>query len=101
MKTIGAGVQLFDLGMVVATSNLMSTIKNPEIEIKTALVRHSRGDWGITKDKTANDISVENSINGQEATRIHSIYKTQDGNTIWVITELDRSATTVMLPEDY
>jgi len=85
----------FSLGQIVATRNALDSL--PLSDIHTALDRHQRGDWGdvCKADKAANDAAV------YQETRLLSVYKTAGGTTFWVITEADRSSTTVLLPEDY
>lgn len=85
----------FSLGQIVATRHLLEVI-NPE-DMHIALVKHSHGDWGIccNDDKQANDLALEN------GGRIVSIYRDRNKKKFWIITEADRSATTVLLPEDY
>lgn len=60
------------------------------------LIRHFSGDWGDVEsdDADANEAALEHDG------RIFSVYKV-DGTKIWIITEADRSRTTVMLPEEY
>jgi hypothetical protein len=53
-------------------------------------------DWGESLDKEMNDAAVE-----QGNDRILSAYRDSGGVKFWIITEADRSATTVLLPEDY
>lgn len=62
------------------------------------LARHARGDWGdlCEEDKGANDTAYRCGEG-----RILSSYKTKTGEKIWIITEADRSATTILLPEEY
>lgn len=61
------------------------------------LSRHFSGDWGEMdeEDKNANNEALEN------GTRIFSAFENSDGERLWIITEADRSATTLLLPEDY
>jgi hypothetical protein len=61
-----------------------------------SLKRHAKGDWGdlCQEDKQENELSLK------EGFRILSAYEHQ-GEKIWVITEADRSATTVLFPEEY
>lgn len=60
------------------------------------LVNHGTGDWGLVddEDKRTNDDALQN------GGRLLSAYDVE-GKTIWVITEADRSATTVLFPEEY
>jgi hypothetical protein len=61
------------------------------------LARHARGDWGelCPADMRANDRAL------REGDRLLSAYKTSTGERLWVITEADRSATTILLPSEY
>nr|MBA2637786.1 hypothetical protein [Solirubrobacterales bacterium] len=55
------------------------------------------GDWGEVdeEDKAANERSLK------EGTRLLSAYHLKDGTKVWLITEADRSATTLLLPQEY
>jgi hypothetical protein len=59
--------------------------------------RHQSGDWGDvdTHDRNANDRALT------EGTRLFSVYRSATGLKFWIITEADRSSTTVLMPEDY
>jgi hypothetical protein len=61
------------------------------------LARHARGDWGDVSehDRAENEFAI-----GKEF-RIWSVYPLPDGEKIWVITEADRSRTTILLPDEY
>ncbi len=85
----------FPLGRVVATANALDTLS--EQDVHDALLRHAAADWGELdeEDRRANDLSLEH------GGRLLSAYRSQDGTRFWIITEHDRSATTVLLPEDY
>ncbi len=86
---------LFRLGQLVATPNSLANVDRSDVE--RALARHARGDWGDvgTEDRAANDAAVRN------GERLLSSYRSSSGVKFWIITEADRSATTVLLPEDY
>lgn len=86
---------LFPLGNVVATANAMHSLTHEEMV--TGLHRHQSGDWGDLTD----DDKTENASAMVEGRRILSLYTTPNGKQFWIITEADRSATTVLLPEDY
>lgn len=88
-------VPKFSLGQTVATPAALETIARSEI--LAALGRHSQGDWG---DLDEHD-HQENKLALEQGARLLSVYYTQDGTKFWVITEADRSVTTVLLPEDY
>lgn len=85
----------FMLGQTYITSNARRRL-SPEA-VHRALVRHEAGDWGdvCPEDRAENDAAVTCAL------RILSVYHDEDGTKFWVITEADRSATTVLLPEDY
>lgn len=86
---------LFQIGNLFATPNAIEQVPNDEIA--QALTRHQQGDWGIVSrdDKAANNAALKHE------TRILSAYKTSKGKKFWIITEADRSMTTVLMPEDY
>ena len=66
-------------------------------DISAAMLRHLAGDWGdvCEEDRRENDFSLEKGF------RLLSVYHGVCGTKFWIITEADRSATTVLLPEDY
>src|SRR5206468_7352619 len=86
---------LFPLGGIFATPGALEQIP-PEDRIK-ALARHSRGDWGDTgpEDWAENELSLK------EGFRLFSVYHTESKLKFWIITEADRSLTTILLPEEY
>ncbi len=83
------------LGRVVATPGALEVLTADEI--RSALDRHIRGDWGDLgdEDKRENDFAFGRSL------RILSAYHAVSGVKFWIITEADRSATTVLLPDEY
>ena len=85
----------FPLGKVVATPNALQQV--PETEILTALNRHAQGDWGDMpeEDQKTNDRALK------DGGRLFSAYTSSTKVKFWIITEWDRSATTILLPEDY
>jgi hypothetical protein len=85
----------FPFGRLVATPNALNQIPNEEI--LTALSRHLRADWGTldAEDWQANERALKSG--GRLFSQYHSIQNVK----FWIITEADRSATTVLLPEDY
>ncbi len=66
--------------------------------VLASLKRHFNGDWGEmdADDKAENDEALRN---GEE--RLFSAYETETQPKIWIITEADRSATTVLFPDEY
>lgn len=83
------------LGRTVITRPALDEL-NP-CDVQAALTRHAAGDWGdvCPEDRAANDDAM---LAGD---RLLSVYHDRDGTKFWIITEWDRSATTVLLPEDY
>ena len=90
----------FELGKVVATAGVHA-MKEENLEfakfVSDSFLRYMLGDWGDTCEEGArqNDESVEN------GERILAVYKFDDYTTIWIITEWDRSATTILFPDEY
>jgi hypothetical protein len=85
----------FPLGQTVITRNALNTL-NPQ-DVCRALTRHAQGDWGncCPQDSEANNEALK------EGSRLLSVYRDRNGEKFWIITEADRSATTILLPEDY
>lgn len=83
------------LGRIEATPAVL--IRIPPEEIACALERHQNRDWGngTSTDHLANDEAL------LEGTRILSAHRSVAGECFWILTEADRSVTTVLLPEDY
>lgn len=88
---------LFEMGFVVATPAALSAFERAGDNAYSYLERHSRGDWGnvTPRDAQSNNEAVELGV------RILSVYNLADGTKFWVITEADRSATTILLAEEY
>ena len=87
----------FPLGRVVATPGALRALEKAEQLPAAFLDRHVNGDWGdvTDADKQENEVSVEQGF------RILSAYTTSAGDRIWVLTEADRSATIILVPEEY
>ncbi len=85
----------FALGRVVITEGASS--KLAECDVWNAFNRHANGDWGdlCDDDRELNDWGVYHNA------RLMSRYCTDDGTWFWIITEWDRSVTTILLPEEY
>lgn len=86
---------LFNLGRVVITRNVLDKV--PPLDVQNGLGRHAQGDWGdlVEEDRLSNERALVN--DGQ----LLSVYRATTGQRFWIITEWDRSATTILLPEDY
>jgi hypothetical protein len=87
----------FPLGRIVATPGALEALHTAGQDVRELLTRHASGDWGILSedDRNENDFAVTRAL------RLLSAYGLSTGVTIWLITEADRSATTLLLPEDY
>ena len=85
----------FPLGQTMSTPGALEAI--PPDEMLRAMQRHAAGDWG---DCCADDWA-ENELSLREGFRLFSVYHTAAGRKFWIITEADRSATTILLPDDY
>lgn len=85
------------LGQLVATPAAVAALATAGVSVFKLLNRHARHDWGdlSSEDLALNDLAA---IAGQ---RVLSSYLLRNGQKVWVITEGDRSMTTVLLPEDY
>ena len=89
----------FNPGKIVATQKVVEKIKtDPNFAsfVNHSLQRHLAGDWGdlCQEDKKENEFSLKNNL------RLLSAYK-KANTEIWIITEADRSATTILFPEEY
>ncbi len=86
---------LFPLGQAAVTANAARLLTHDEIW--AALRRHQAGDWGelVPEDRQSNDRALKT------GGRLFSAYRSDNGVKFWVITEWDRSLTTVLLSEDY
>jgi hypothetical protein len=86
-----------DVGRMVATPGALQALEAAEQMPIEFLSRHMNGDWGEVgpEDWAENELSV------REGFRILSAYTLKTGVKIWVITEADRSVTTILLPEEY
>lgn len=85
----------FQLGRLVSTRGALERVPNEEM--LCALRRHASGDWGnVCPDDAASNADALGC-----GARLLSSYKSTGGVRFWIITEGDRSATTVLLPEEY
>ena len=85
----------FPLGQIVMTANAQNQL-HPE-DVLTALTRHRACDWG---ELDADDTQRNNDAL-KEGDRLLSAYTDRNGIKLLIITEADRSVTTILLPEDY
>ena len=85
----------FQLGEIMATRAAMDAV--PSDEILCALLRHQSGDWGEIPER----FRAANNQGIAESARLLSAYKTDSVPQFFVLTESDRSKTTVLLPDDF
>ena len=88
---------LFSLGAIVATPGALEALERAGKAPSALLVRHQCGDWGdlSSDDRRENEFSLGRHL------CLFSAYLLDGGVKIWVITEADRSATTLLLPSEY
>jgi hypothetical protein len=87
----------FTLGQTVITPGAAEALEAAEQTATEFLRRHVKGDWG---DLSADDVK-ENELSVEQGFRLLSRYQTSRGERLWIITEADRSATTILLPIEY
>ena len=90
-------IPLFPAGQVVATPGALTLLEQANKTAFEFLSRHLRGDWGDLCD----DDRVENELSLKEGFRLMSSYVVTDNEKLWIITEADRSTTTLLLPSEY
>lgn len=90
-------IPLFPPGCIVATPGALALLEETNKSPLEFLSRHLRGDWGnvCQEDKTENELSLKHGL------RLMSSYPVNETEKLWIITEADRSATTLLLPEEY
>lgn len=88
---------LFPLGQIVATPGALDALTRAEQTPGEFLRRHAEGDWG---QLDAHDVA-ENLYGLKHGFRVLSSYRTNAGDTLWLITEADRTSTTILLPQEY
>jgi hypothetical protein len=84
------------LGKVVATPGALDVLSEAGEDLRLLLARHRSGDWGDLDE----DDRRENERSLKHGWRVLSSYPV-GGKVIWIITEADRSVTTILLPEEY
>jgi hypothetical protein len=84
-------------GQVVMTPGAIDALQEAQQSPLEFLHRHLSGDWGelCDEDRQANEEVLEADL------RVLSAYRTAHATKLWIITEADRSVTTLLLPEEY
>lgn len=97
MTDVTKNSMLFSPGQIVATPGALEAMQELNVLPMQLLQKHLSGDWGSVDDEDAksNDEAVKN------GERILSSYRIGEHTRIWIITEWDRSATTLLLPSEY
>ena len=87
----------FKLGKVLATPGALKALSTVNKCPSAYLSRHVSGDWGdlCPEDAEENELSLQNGY------RLLSAYMLDNKTKLWIITEADRSATTLLLPNEY
>ena len=90
-------IPLFPAGRIVATPSALALLEEAQKSPSEFLSRHLRGDWGdlCPEDKAENELSLKHGF------RLLSSYPVTESETLWIITEADRSVTTLLLPSEY
>jgi hypothetical protein len=86
------------LGKIYASIGAIAIFAGALVEDPDSfLARHASGDWGELDehDRKANEHALEHGL------RVLSVYTLSSGEKIWIITEADRSTTTILLPKEY
>jgi hypothetical protein len=88
---------LFQLGRILATPGAIAAMEEAGQDAGRLLHRHQSGDFGdiCQEDRQENELSIAENF------RIMSVYTMANKKALWIITEADRSATTILLPEEY
>jgi hypothetical protein len=87
----------FPLGQLVATPGALQALEEAGQFLEAFLVRHACGDWGELCEADRR----ENARALRRGGRLMSTYTLKNGETLWIITEADRSVTTLLLPLEY
>lgn len=88
-------LKLGDIVMTCGVDALVKEEKLSRFDVLAILQKHTRGDWGESRDKELNDQAMQN--DDDLCMGVHTV----KGIKLWVITEWNRSVTTVLLPDEY
>ncbi len=91
------GAPLFHLGQLLATPGALELLETHQLTALPFVLRHVSGDWGdiCAEDRQSNADAL------QYGYRLMSVYVISKSERLWIITEADRSSTTLLLPEEY
>jgi hypothetical protein len=93
----------FSLGRIVITPGAIDALGTTGQDPGPFLLRHAAGDWGDLdpEDIQTNDQAIIHEGDADRQQRVLSSYRTSAGAKLWIITEWDRSVTTILLPDEY
>jgi len=93
----------FCLGRIVATPGVIEAMREAGQIPEHFLNLHASGAWGDldNDDRKANESAIAHEGDTKRQSRVVSSYRTRNNVKLWVITEADRSVTTLLLPEEY
>jgi len=95
MTVTSTSLKPFPLGQLMITTHAAD--KLDPFDVRVALGRHSRGDWG----EVCQEDAAENEHALRERGRLLSVYRDRFQKRFYILTEADHSVTTVLFPEDY
>lgn len=87
----------FHPGRLLITPGASALLEASGVFVFSLLARHLTGDWGDVSKADA----AENELSLVRGFRLLSAYTLKSGQRVWIITEADRSATTILLPDEY
>ena len=85
----------FKVGRTVITTAALELLHPGDVHV--ALQRHAGGDWG----EVCQEDWAENELSLDQGFRLLSVYRDRNDRKFWIITDANRSATTILLPDDY
>jgi hypothetical protein len=97
MERVDSARPCISLGRILATPGALGCLARHDVNASSLLWRHQHGDWGDLgeEDRQVNEIAVA------VGSRVLSNYALGAGERVWIITEADRSVTTLLLPSEY
>ena len=93
----------FKLGQTLLTQGAIAAFRFTGDDPRAFVARHVEGDWGDLDDhdRQLNDEAVAHEGDADRQGRVLSAYQLSEGTKIWIISEWDRSVTTILLPGEY
>jgi len=99
-ELVRAKDQKFEAGQIVMTAGVCERAAEDDqfaAQVQASLARHLSGDWGDLEEED----TQENEFSLDKYLRLFSSYVLADGGSLWIITEADRSVTTMLFPSEY